>query len=685
MTMRYFLLFCTCVVLLISGSSLLCAQRPLLQAGKAAQLRKQMTMLTEGWKIDADGLLGESPTYYSLPQTARGDFPDDDWTYFTVHPVNLWRYTVAGDARWTDYTFSTTVQIEQPAPLRGLRVGEDFFNYQWGREALGTDAGVIVRYQGPDDYYMVRLSSGYGHVELWKTHGGVVRVQPFAFEPKKAYHLAVTAGGNWLLVNIDGKEVIRYYDPVVPLTTGKVGVGVRESRVRFSDLQVQSAPAITDPAPVHTPNFQRRKWVGRDYIFDGDEPIGYFTYLPSGIEMREVKLRPGLMPLLIPFVGMASYDYRPGGEIKVTREGKSFAFTSEQVEKKDGYRCTAQWELQYDPAVGYIWDKQATTEVLKDKALSSWPQLDDPYFYQLVAPATDKLPACRRLPNACIKECTDGGTVAFPAAHHLWTDGCGDPNKSPIRPNGHMVVVIDGWGVACEYPDDNKFSYIGGFCHWGLDLHMSNLPNVVPAKGNKYSGHVRYALWEPERTKQAYAKGVLPVPNRETPAERVANVEPVNHLQKIVPGLTGESVRLWTGNYAVDHTVGHGDHTAMRIDAADIKQRLNGAYGDERPNIWLGPSYWTGPYLAPRYRFGMWVKADKFTGKVVLLANGFNQPGKRKYDEQKAELAIDGKCNWRYVSFEATFPHDLFNWVLRIDPIGTGVIWVDDIEVTPLT
>jgi hypothetical protein len=93
----------------------------------------------------------------------------------------------------------------------------------------------------------------------------------------------------------------------------------------------------------------------------------------------------------------------------------------------------------------------------------------------------------------------------------------------------------------------------------------------------------------------------------------------------------------------------------------------------------------------------MWVKADHFKGKVALLADGLNPAGSQVLDKlngtaptvrdrgaTNAELQIDGKCDWTHVSFIAKFPRDVYNWVLRVDPQGEGVVWVDDIEVTPL-
>ncbi|MHB9131642.1 MAG: LamG domain-containing protein [Armatimonadota bacterium] len=669
------------------------AEKALLRPTSTEDYRAQFTLSADGWQTENKGLVGTSPQYYSLPETALDGFPDDPWTYFVVHPVNLWRYAIAGQPEWTDYTLTTTITVEQPAPLKGHRPGDYFYNYQWGREAIGSDAGLIVRYQDQDNYYMVRLSSGYDHVELWKTHGGVVRVKSYHFEPNRAYQVSVTASGRWLIIAIDGKELMRYADPLLPLRNGQVGVGVRESRVRFSDIKVTPAAHLDTPSPAHKPSFHLRKWVGRDYIFDGDEPIGYFNANGmGGMSLCEVKLTPGLMPLLLPCVSMVSYTIPSTGTYTVKKEGKAFAFSAKLQAKDDAFTHNADWELTYDPASGYVWDKRATITMLKDKVLTRWPELDDPCFYQLVAPVTNKLPKCRTELKYVIKQIPDGSMVVFPNAQHEWVDALGgvDNAKLTIRSGGVNVTTVDGWGVVTELPKDNEYTYHTEYCHWGLDQHISASVRHVPVKGDSYTGHLRYYLWDPARTRTEIARGVFPPLRTDrspwhTATQLIAHVEPVNHCDYLFPGLTGESVRQWTGNYTLDHIVGHGDTTSMRIDAAAIAKRSNGAYGDERPNIWLGPSYWTGPYLAPRYRFGIWVKADQFTGKVAFIANGFNpSPGTKKPDDIRVELPIQGKCDWTYLTFDASFPRQMFNWVLRIDPIGTGVIWVDDMEVTPL-
>ena len=634
-----------------------------------------------GWTVTNGTWVGESPEYYGRPETARGDFLDDSWTYHTVHPVALWRQMLAGSPEETDYSVECVVRIEKPAPLKGFRGGETFFNYQWGREAIGSDAGVIVRSAGPDDYYMVRISSGYGHVELWKTHGGVVQMKPFRFEVGKPYRVGVTARGAWITVGIDGKEVLKYYDPILPLLAGKTGVGVRESRVTVSEFTVMKAAPATEPAPVHQPDFHLREWIGQKYIFDGDEPVAWVFWNPTeGLELREMKLAPGLMPLVLPSVGVASYDYQTNGTFNVTAEGQTFAFTTAQQGKADAFACAADWTLTYEAGRGYVWDKRVKFVALKDGV--PVPEVDDPYFYQMVAPQTDKLPTGRRLPNSCIIESTEK-LIVFPTAHSLWRNGLGDLSKTPIRPGGCVVLSIDGWGVALQTPADNRHPVHIDFCHWGLDLHMRVERTKPFAKGEILEAHLCYSLWNRAQVTAALAKGELPVPTAPNPPERFITIEPVNHLQTLSPGLTGEPVRLWDGKYTVDKTTGRQDRSCMRIAAADVKQRLQDDR-DDRPNLIQGPSFWTGPYLAPRYRIGLWVKADQFTGKVVFSADKLARPKPREPKSYSAEVAIAGQCDWTFVAFETDMPRNAYSWFLRIDPVGEGVVWVDDIEITPL-
>ena len=670
------------LVLAVAGWAWGTTEQPLLRCDSGREFARAFREKTGDWTVKGSALTGSSPHYRDQPGTKLDGFIDDAHTFFVVHGVNLWRTAVAGDAKWTDYTLETTVHILSPAPLDGIRPGQDnvFINYQWGREAMGCDAGLLVRYQGPDCYYAVRLSSGYSHVELWKTKGGVVCVKPYAFAPGKDYKVAVTASGRWITVAVDGAEVLRYYDPVEPILAGKVALGVRESQVAFSKLRVSPVPANTE-TPVHTPAFHFRSWVGRNYIFDGDEPIAHLDKM--GASIQEMKLSPGLMPMMINQPGASwGTDWKDDVRIKVQQEGASLAFVVEQDDKTGKCAGANRWTLTYDPAVGYIWDLKETITALVDGKCRWAFDLADPCFYQTVAPATDKLPQCRTHPNYALYTRTDGKYGYFPANHQ-----CRDNNASSkdlaIRPGGFFATTVDDWAAVVEIPADNPYQYFADYCFWGLDQHVEHFTDptqTAPAKqGDYYYGHARFYPLPPARVQQFLAEAVLPADTPGNHAEMLAHVEPVNHCTDVVQAVAGDSKVRWRGEYAIDRTVGHGDKCSMRITPNAKRGGTATATTDQ-----IGPSYRTGPYLAQHYRFGLWVKADQFTGTVALKVDNIVCPVKRDFTHTDATLNITDKCDWTHVSFTTDFPRYAHYWNMLIQVQGAGTVWVDDMEITPL-
>jgi len=678
-------------VLLIAAAlseNLSAAGTTLLQCGSARSFTRAFRGTSGPWKADGQGFTGVSPHYRDLPGTRLGDFADDAHTFFVVHGVNLWRYAPAGDTTWTDYTLTTTVHILDPAPLDGIRPGQNcvFMNYQWGREAMGSDAGLCVRYQGPDCYYQVRLSSGYRHLELWKTKGGVVCVKPFVFTPGKDYRLTVTASGRWITVAVDGTELLRYYDPVAPILSGKVALAVRESRVRFSNLRVDAVPADATAPPPHVANFHLRDWVGRRYIFDGDEPIAHFAL--TGGYVEEMKLAPGLMPMMINAFGatwgnMHWKEDPTNNRCTVRREGEVLALHLEQDDQDSRCAGSDEWTLTYDPAIGYLWDVHERVEVLVDNKVAKWAlDIADPCFYQVLAPATSKMPTCRTAPIAALYTRPDGKFGWFPVNHLITNDG-NDLNGTYIRRGGFFATTVDDWAAVVDVPADNAYLYNASYCHWGLDQHVEPVmdpskPNTFSKanKGDVYSGHVRYYALSPARVKEMLAQGVPVAPADHS--EMLAHEEPINHCTDIVPAIAGDSKVRWQGGYTIDHTVGRGDKCSMRIDAAEAKRKGMPLLKE------IGPSFRTGPYTGLMYRIGLWVKAEHFTGKVTLKVDKVVFPKPRQFTNPTAAREIHGKCGWTFIGFDTDFPRLAHFWDMLIDVQGDGVIWVDDLEISPL-
>ena len=149
------------------------AGRVLVRCGSGAELSKAFTFLdghfkpTEPWKTSPDGMSLDAPLYRSLPESALDMFEDNAEAYWLSRWVPMWRYALAGQEDWRDYAVDVRFRIARAAPADGYRAGDCFVSYQWGRENPGLDMGVIVRYRDPTHFYMVRVSSAYGHVELW--------------------------------------------------------------------------------------------------------------------------------------------------------------------------------------------------------------------------------------------------------------------------------------------------------------------------------------------------------------------------------------------------------------------------------------------------------------------------------------------------------------------------------------
>lgn len=642
------------------------------------------------WKIDGTALVGTSPRYHDLPGTALDGHNDDAHTYFVVHPVNLWRYALAGKPEWRDYALSATVRVEDPAPLKGKRPGEGcvFMNYQWGREAIGSDAGLIVRYLDADHYYQVRVSTAYGHVELWKARGGVVRVKPFAFAAGKDHKLTVGASGRWITVAVDGTELIRYADPLEPVAAGRAGLAVRESRVRFSDVRVEAIAADATPVPEHQPAFAFRKWVGRDYLFDGDEPIGHVG--KGGINIEEMKLVPGLMPLMIMNGGPSwgpGLDWKEPATWKAEEQGASARFTTALDDKEGRSHGEGRWSVAWDKARGgYVWELRGSVEVLKDDVMPKWNlNIADPCFYQAVAPSTGKLPQCRSVPNHAIWTREDGTIGAFPANHQFKNNGGTPLSQLMIKRGGFWVTTIDGWGAVSEVPEENAYPYCGDYCAWGLDQHV--LPVTVagnynlqtkdaPAKrGDRYQGVVRLYAFTPDKVQELLAKAVTPPIGDFIGAKRtlLTHAEPVNHLSDAVPAVAGDSKIRITSDYDIASGVGRGDAQCMRIPAGKTARLEQ-----------VGPSYRSGGYTALKYRIGAWVKSEGFTGTVSLATDGIVFVGNGDKTMPKAEVALKPGDDWTFVGFDSDFPHRAHFWNLGIGAKGAGAILVDDIQIAPL-
>lgn len=207
---------------------------------------------------------------------------------------------VAAPEEFESVRCEAKVTIEQPAKQFG------FFGSSWSvwpdRRVSdgGFEAAILVR-ASDESGYRVQWSHKYQEIALVKyPEGGYVQSVPCPVKLNEPQVVRVAVAGSTITVDVDGKPRIHYVDHLLPLTQGRVGLGVSSNaRVTFEDVAVTKLPSET-PSPTlqHQPRFAMRRWIGgRPWVFDGAEPI-LLLPAPESSTINNVKLRPGYKPML---------------------------------------------------------------------------------------------------------------------------------------------------------------------------------------------------------------------------------------------------------------------------------------------------------------------------------------------------------------------------------------------------
>lgn len=307
---------------------------------------------------------------------------------WSVHPVD-WKgasitggtATLTGD-KWaslhapkeiTEVHVSATVTISEPAKT------SRFFGQGWSAwpDATfsdgGFDAGLLLCAR-TNSGYRVQLSHKYQVVALVKwPEGGYVRVVPCVVKLNTPYKLAASAQSSRVSVRVDGADKIVWDDVFLPLEAGAAGIAIHDgAKASFTDVVVEQAPAITRPPPrPHSPNFSVRPFLGgRQFVFDGDEPVLQLHYEndPSVF----AKLRPGYKPQL---TWDSHWDLANQGAFKDAEStwtapvtsggGKSVKATWSARSVKDRFTTQSTLTVGYDAKRGtYTYDIESALEVL---------------------------------------------------------------------------------------------------------------------------------------------------------------------------------------------------------------------------------------------------------------------------------------------------------------------------------
>ncbi|MDB5387722.1 MAG: hypothetical protein JWM11_3368 [Planctomycetaceae bacterium] len=271
--------------------------------------------------------------------------------------------------------FSARITVQEPARQF------DFFGSSWSAWPpsdfgdQGYEAGLLVR-TGNNSGYRVQVSHKYQEVALVKyPDGGYLRVVPCQVKQNQPVQVVVRVQGNEIVVRVDDRELIRYQDEFLPLTTGHVGIAASSlGKVLFENVKLDrlAAPAIKlTAAKPHTLNLSVRKWLGdRQWVFDGDEPI---LQLHHGADPScFAKLKPGYKPQLLfdSHWGLENQGAFPEAASRWTEPvvnggGATLSVNWSARNVKDRFTTQSKLAVGFDPVRGtYTYDVDSQLEVL---------------------------------------------------------------------------------------------------------------------------------------------------------------------------------------------------------------------------------------------------------------------------------------------------------------------------------
>ena len=282
-----------------------------------------------------------------------------------------WNYLIAPDtAQHVELSATITVR----APAKQFR----YFGQSWSVwpdktfADQGWEACLLLR-AGEQSGYRVQASYKLQELALVKfPGGGYLRSVPCPLKLNEPLALTARIRGNRIAVLAGGKELISFVD-ADPLPAGKFGLGVSSSasaefaKVVFKRLD----EAKPEMLPEHVPNFSARKWLGeRLWVFDGAEPIMLLPD-PASSYINNVKLRPGVRPLLsfnshwdIQNQGAFAEGKNDTADVKTTGGGKELACTWIGKHVKDRFGTRTTMAIRFDAVKQvYVYDIDSELEM----------------------------------------------------------------------------------------------------------------------------------------------------------------------------------------------------------------------------------------------------------------------------------------------------------------------------------
>jgi hypothetical protein len=579
------------------------------------------------------------------------------------------------------------------------------WGFHWGENLPGWDVGIVFGYQDPLNFYRLQLSAARGEMALWDATGGLLQLIPCPFEAGKPHDLTVRWQGAHVVVEVDGKPVMDYWDRTLPYTHGRVGLAVWKSDVRVERFQVAESAIGAGPSvvPPHIANFhfERTRNILSDHpafhmmpqdgliLFDGYEPISYFwKQSPDaggegsrGTLFHEaVKLKPGWRPTFYTYIGpngllwLGKWPMLVGtfpDAFKVTESGSTLGFTFQTETPGTGstdYACSVTFDSQRGV---YRYEYRGTLKVTAPAKVNEF-ELYDPHVYN------------NRMPGPEVVHTWN------PAGHRWWvyqgTNGLWERMPLTDYPNDYSTDINNAkgqWGKVSDflYPDpaacplfettvqwpqpEGRFFSLGQ-CSWGYDYHHREMGSPLSLKaGDVRSFVMTFTALPPAEAEKLMAQSRL-MPCLQNEKRVLIPFIPTGTTFAVTTTWQDpSSTMVWIGGTR-DVTTGHGDSASLRID------------GPGKTKVQLY-QYIVEQY-AKRWWLRGWIKTKDVAGQGVTLRVKYSYG---KETEEVFKLG-SGTRDWTPFSVITTAlsARDSTDMTFELD--GAGQVWMDDVALSAL-
>jgi hypothetical protein len=503
------------------------------------------------------------------------------------------------------------------------------------------------------------------------------------------HQLEVAAQANEVVVKLNGKELIRYADHLLPLKKGQFGIGTSSSaKVAYEVVTLAELPR-NEPAAEkpHVPDLRMYNWRGRNWIFDGQEPI-MLLYTPALPYNQSVKLKPGFRPVLL---WNADWGVSNGGEVKevvatltepkVEKQGPTLELRWQGKNGPGIYETHTRLVLGYDPKrKAYTYDVDTVLEVFKEYHFRYGFDFEHhvplgPYYskYLVVKGDDGKLyyrPVYPIDPGAIYNLAKQGGL-------RMWYGRTNEP------------TVLASPAVEYDIPETQKRQAYTAVCACMYDTGVA-FPAETAKPGTKVAVRYRYTGYPPEEAEGVFkAATVFPMPSLDPKRHLIFAEYPRTTFKDFLPldqpwwgkrPFTSGHNRL-PPRYYLEKT-GFGSGHAMRL----------GPGGDCAASL---PTP-AGPLPKGKYVVSAYAKGDNLHGPGACidiyatdqqLVHGYTGGDVRtstKVHKHERHWFGNGTFGWKRVGFITEVPSGAPAIAVGLGNGGTGDVWFTDLEILPL-